>query len=111
MSVSNEKMEKALTYLAETDIEYGQAKAACEGFKFRLKIAESQAILEQVGKDGTVSEKEARAKTDKGYRMMVDEYEAACTTRDTMGAKRKTAELIIEVWRSVNSSRNKGTIQ
>lgn len=110
MSVSQEKMEKALKYLAETDIDYGTAKGRAEGIKYHLKIAKAQAMVAQIGKDGTVAEKEARAETDEAYKAKVEEYANACLDRDVMGAKRKTAELIIEVWRSVNAGRRQGNV-
>lgn len=108
MGVSDDRMEKALTYLATTDEEYGKVKAACEGLKYRLKIARSQAYLEQ--REGTVAEREAKAETDQGYRMLVDDYEEQCTTRDTIGAKRETERLVIEVWRSTNANRRQANV-
>lgn len=106
--IGEEKLTKALGYLAETDHPYAQAKAAVDGYKYRLKIAKAQALLG--AGSGTVPEKEAKAETDQGYRMMVDEYEDAVTDMHTMGTKRETAKLIIEVWRTEQANQRVGHV-
>ena len=102
------KTEEALGFLAKTDAEYGTARGRVKGLEYRLKVQNATAYLAQ--KDGPVAEKEARSLIDPAYTHMVEEYENSVAQMETLAAQRKRAELTIECWRTVESSRRRGNI-
>lgn len=103
--IDEKRAEQAIHNLASTDEPYAAAKAQVKGLEHRLKIIKAQAFLEA---QGTVAEREARAQTDRAFVKMVDEYQNAVLEMETLGAKRKREELILEFWRSVNANRRVG---
>lgn len=105
--ISEDRLTKALTYLAETDVPAAEAKARMKAIEQRRKTIKG---IEFLASSGTMAEKEAKAYKSEAYQSIVDEYESAVADAEIYANKRKTEELIIEVWRSVNSSRRKGNI-
>ncbi len=100
--ITQEKVEKVLTYMAETDEQYASAKARAESIKYRLKVQEAVAFQLSVG---SVAERGAAAKTSKEYLDLLHDLDGAVLDRETIGTKRETGKLIIEVWRSEFSAR------
>ena len=105
--IDQDKMEAAMTYLAQTDIEFAEAKAAAELGEIRRKRCRSRILLTTVG---TVVERQAQAEVhqdvidaDMGW---IKDY----TRCETLKAKRQRAELVVEVWRSLNASMRRGNI-
>lgn len=109
MAVTQEKMESALRYLAETDLQYGQARAAVDGLDYRIKMAEAQGYIDNLGQ-GTQEHIKSLARLTDDYKKLVNEYIEMKTLYETIGAKRKTGELIIEVWRSVSANQRRGNV-
>jgi len=99
------KIGQALNYLGETDESYAQAKARVKALEHTRKIIKAGIYLDA---EGTNGEREQKAYADTAYKEWVSEYEDAILDEQTLGAKRKRAELTIEVWRSLNSARSKG---
>jgi hypothetical protein len=109
MIVSDERVQKALKYLAETDEPLAQARALMKGLEHRLKTLKAQVYIEAKG-HGTDGDRKAMAEVDTRAVSMQCKIEDAFADVETMSAKRKTEELIVEVWRSCNSNRRKGNI-
>lgn len=105
--VNDDKIEKALHYLAETDITYGQLKGSKLAFEYRFKVTKG---LEFLSAEGTIQAREAKAYTSEKYMSMVNEYESLCAEFETINAKRKRAELTVSVWQTENANRRKGTL-
>lgn len=106
--ISQERMEKGLTYLAETDEDYAKAKALVEGMKEILKIKKSQLFLKLAAK--TQGEREHQAVAHPEYSFEVGRYQEAVKGMELLRAKRTTETLLIDAWRSVNANRNKGNV-
>lgn len=105
--ISEDRLQKALTYLAETDQPSAEARAMVKALEQRRKTVKGLAFL---GASGTMAEKEAKAYASQEYQDIVNDYENAVADAELYANKRKTEELIIEVWRSINAGRRKGNI-
>ena len=91
MSLPTEaNVSAALHSLTETDVEYGQLIARVKALEHQVKTIKALVFLEAVG--------------------TVEDYQNAVADREIMGAKRKTHELVIDVWRSCNANRRQGNI-
>lgn len=98
---------KALHYLALTDEQFAKETARVKAMEFYIKTIKAVAFL---AADGTMAEKEATAYADKSYQAWIEDYENAVADRETTAAKRKRAELTIEVWRTCAANRRIGNI-
>ena len=102
-----ERVGKAINFLANTDEDYGRLCAAVSAMEHRIKSLKASKYLET---SGTVGERQAIVDSSKAYRGWIEKMENVTADREIMRARRKTAELLIELWRSVNSARGKGLI-
>ena len=105
--INYERVEKALTRLAETDQVLADRKADVESLKYQCKAIHS-AIFSRL--EGTVKEREALADNHDNYRRSMENYFKAISLYEGLRNERHKEELIIEVWRSINSARNKGQV-
>ena len=105
--ITYDRVEKALARLAETDQPCADLKADVERSKYRAKAIHS-AIFKM--ESGTVAERQAIADCANDYADAMEEYYQAISLYEGMRNERNHQELFIEVWRSVNSARNKGQI-
>jgi hypothetical protein len=104
MVIDQEKMEKAMTYLAETDISYAEAKTNLLRAEILVKRVRARVFVET---EGGVEVRKAKAE---GHVDVVTADESLCASTldfETLKAKRSRAEIVIEVWRSVNASQRK----
>ena len=106
--ISDDRLSKALHYLAETD-------EACAHFRADYARAEHKAkaikgaIFTAIEK-GSVADREAEAINDPAYvAAMAEHFDLFCKY-EAMKNKRATEALVIEVWRSLNSARKKGNV-
>lgn len=99
--------EKALEYLAQTDVAIAKAKALMIGLDEQRKTIEAGEFLKS---EGSAAERKQRALASESYRNHIEAYEDSVLTYETLRNRRLTATLQIEMWRSVNSARNKGQI-
>ena len=101
------RVEKALNYLAETDLRIASAKADVERTKHKSKAVFAAIFSRNMG---TVKERECEAEMHPQYQESLEANFKAIEEYEFLRNKRKLEELVIEVWRSVNSARNKGQI-
>lgn len=105
--ISNDRLQKALTYLAETDEPAAKAKALLVGLDETTKTVRAQVFLKSSGTNG---EREACAYDSKDYREHVKKVENATMDYELYRNKRLTESLIVEVWRTVSANQRKGNI-
>lgn len=105
--VSDDRMEKALRFLAETDRPCAEAKVEAERMEYRAKAARQAVFLHE---SGTVAERQARAELHADVTVAMDAYFAALATWQQLQHKRGTEQIVIEVWRSLNASRRQGHV-
>ena len=103
--VSEDRMEKALTYLAETDEPAALARAKAERLKVYGKTAKAYGFLDATG---TVAEREAISVTTKQYLKWLEDLESAIMDSEQYSNKRSTEAGIREVWRSLHANRRQG---
>lgn len=104
--ISDEQVESALNYLRDNSAEYGRLRGLVKSLDHHRKIARGQAFLDS--KEKTASAKTADAESSDEYVAIVSAINDAETELATLQTLMKAAELKIEVWRSLNSRRNKG---
>jgi hypothetical protein len=110
MGISQDRMEKSLTYLADTDKQYGILKGMLEGLEHNLKIIEAQGIINHQGMGG-VDLIKSLARTSDDYKHLVAKVEEMSIEFHTIAAKRNTEATVVEVWRSIESSRRAGNVK
>jgi hypothetical protein len=105
--ISGERLSQALTYLAETDEVCAGLRADMERAEFKAK-ATKDAIFCRLS--GSVADRTANASDSVEYHAAMDNYFGVLKQYEAMRNKRSTEAIVIEVWRSLNSSRNKGNL-
>lgn len=105
--ITQEKMERALTFLGETDEPYAAAKMNLERAEIFRKRSRSRVFLTGTG---TVAERHAEAECDADVSAADGDYVEAVGAFETIKAKRQRAELTVEVWRSLEASRRRGNV-
>jgi hypothetical protein len=103
-TITEPRMEAAMHFLAETDDRYADAKTGVERTEILRKRARSRVFLTT---DGTVAERQAKAETDASVATADDAYIVALSAFEELRAKRQRAELVIDVWRSLEASRRR----
>jgi len=106
-SLTDEDVEKALKYLAETDQRMGELRGVVEAMTHRLKVYKAQAFVALEGK-GTIADREHKSILSQAYLDALDDYKDKCTDYRILEARRSTAVLRIDVWRTQESSRRRG---
>jgi hypothetical protein len=99
--------ERSLHELANTDESYAKAKALVKYLEHKGKTIKATEYLKA---SGTVGERESEAYTSKAYKAFSEELKNAVYDEQILAAKRKTAELAIEVWRSQNANQRRGNV-
>ena len=103
---NEEDISKALHYLAETDKDYALAISSVKALEYKIKTIKATTFLESTG---TIAEKQAKSETSKEYIDFTADYKSVVYDRELVSARRKRAELTIEVWRSLNANRRQGS--
>lgn len=103
------KVSEALEYLVGTDERYGKLKASAKYYAdFKVKKVKGAEILRT--SQGSSDKREAEALQTNAVQEVYLEKLEIDTEMETISAKRKTAELTIEVWRSQQANRRAGNI-
>lgn len=106
--VKDDRMMKALTYLAETDEPAAAAKALMVGLEEQKRTVISIAMLDS--KEKAANMKEVDARTSQEYIQWAGNYKNAVYQYEILRNKRITESLIVDAWRSCNSNRKKGNV-
>lgn len=107
MVVTDEIMEAALKRLAQTDTLVAELHTKQERAEFKAKAIKDAMFLRT---GGTAGERSAAAGTSKEYEEAMDEYFTALQAHEALRNERSRKVIVIEVWRSLNSARNKGLL-
>ena len=107
MSLSQDRMEKALRFLAETDEGCAELRAEMERAEFRAK-ATKEAIFKRLA--GGVAERQAEAASSDEYAQAMEAYFVQLKGFESIRNKRSTEMVVIDVWRTLESSRRKGNV-
>ena len=107
MAISEQRMEAALAFLAETDSEYAERVGAVMRYEFMLEAAESTAYAML---EGSVEDRKRASKLAEPVKKAQEDLIQATVERERVRAQRKRAEITIEAWRSLNANRRVGNI-
>tara|TARA_R110000765_G_scaffold414399_2_gene514899 strand:+ start:283 stop:597 length:315 start_codon:yes stop_codon:yes gene_type:complete len=99
--ITEERLEKAMVYLSQTDEPAANSKALCKKLEKMDRIIRGEAFLRATG---TVAEREAKSVTSEQYREHVS-YAENCWADDALlDNKRHTEEVIVDVWRTMSAN-------
>ena len=107
MIVTDKEVAQALKYLQDTDHSCAQAAALKSYLDSKEKTILAMTFLDSTG---TVAEREARSRTGATYLEWMEQYREAVADFELQKAKRKRAELMVEVWRSCSANQRRGNI-
>lgn len=95
-------MERALRWLATTDIRLAELRVEVLRTEYMADVAESLAYSHL---EGSVEDRKrgAKASTERGDAM--EKFFVATREYEKLRAQRKSAELLINAWQSVNANR------
>ena len=104
-AITQERMEAALNFLGESDDSFAEAKAALARAEILAKRARARIIL--TISEGSVEVKKATAETHPEVGQADDELIEAITVFEKLRAKRDRAEVVIDVFRTLEASRRR----
>lgn len=102
--VTEEKMERALHYLINTDDRCAKLQAKASKLKNGFKAAEALAFIAE---EGNATERKAQAPASEICKTQNEQWEDAQADYLLEKNRRDTAQTIIDVWRSKNASQRK----
>jgi len=105
--ISDERLQTALTYLAESDSPAAEAKVEVERMKYKQDSVEKAIYLRETG---NIEERKAKARGSQAYHDATEDYFDALLHYENYRNKRKTEEIVVETWRSLNANRRSGQI-
>ena len=105
--ISEDRLQKAITYLAETDELASELKTDVDRKDYAIKMTEAAIVVHS---EGAMELRKATAKDSDAYKQAVDNYLNAVNRYNDVNNKRKTELLITEIWRSLNANRRLGNI-
>lgn len=104
-ALTEARMEEALHFLSNSDESLANLLADMERAEWRAKTTRHAVFVTLTG---TIADREARAsiheQTEKAQSLYFDTVHAYNALRN----KRATEQIIIDCWRSINASRNRG---
>jgi hypothetical protein len=105
--IDESRVEGAVEFLRDTAKQYGQARgymAFAEGNLRRIKS------LELLAAEGSLGEREAKAYASPRYLEALQDLQNATAEYETLRARRESAAITVDVWRSQNAARRQGAI-
>ena len=105
--INYQDAETALNYLVSTDEEYARAKTLYDALCEQKKTIQA---LEYGKLSGSAADKTQQALASEQYQKHLLAMRDAQIEFETVRAKRLSQQAVIEMWRSVNSARNKGNV-
>lgn len=105
--VTEVEMERALRWMATTDTEFADWRVAVLRTEYLADVAES---LTYKLMEGTVEDRKRACKAAPEVQTAMENHFQAVRGYEKLRAQRKSAELLIETWRSVNANQRKGNI-
>jgi histone H3/H4 len=106
--ISDEEIEKAVHYLAESAKDYAKWKSRMKYLESHRKSIRSAEVLRANGK--TISENIHRGEASEAYNEILKEYEEAVYEFTLLDAYRHAAEAKIEAWRTLQASNRRGNL-
>ena len=106
--ITNEQMEKALSYLAESEEEWANLKASKDLESKRLEITLASGIIDS--NNSTQAGKKVDSLNSQAYKDVIEDMQTMLEAFYLIDAKRKRAEILIDTWRTLEASRRRGVV-
>lgn len=106
--INDDRAQKALIYLAESDERAAALFTEMERAEERAKQIKDAMFLHSDGKN--IEERKARASNSEEYQQAMSDYFAATRAYREVANKRSTEELVVRAWQTVSSNRRQGTM-
>ena len=103
--ITEDRAEKSLRYLAETDEPCAAAKANMERAEFKAKAIRQATFMHM---SGTVAERQALSDVGEDYAEAMTFYFDAIKEYSHMANKRETERIVLDCWRSIQANRRAG---
>ena len=100
--ISEERAEKALRYLVDTDETAAAAKAEMERAEFAYKRTREAVFTHS---QGTVAERQATAMQHASTLEAHERYVMAISLYNTLANKRDTERIVMDAWRTLQANR------
>lgn len=105
--ISDDRLQQALTYLAETDSQAAELKTDVERKHWIMKKVEAMMYIHGAG---TVDLRKATAKVSNEVEEATEAWLTALADSEAVINKRKTESLITEIYRTESANRRAGGI-
>ena len=102
------KPEDCINFLVDSDEPWAIAKGRAKAAEFLIKAHEADQYLSADGKN--VEDRKALARLSVREMGRYQEYQEAVEAYELLNAKRATASIQIEIWRSKTSARKAGVL-
>jgi hypothetical protein len=109
MNVSDDRLDKAMAFLAQTDSEFAEWRGAMLRAEYMAECAESLAYAAIT--EGSVEDRKRAAKVAEPVKQAMENYFKAVVEFERLKARRTREVLVVELWRSVNANRRVGNVQ
>ena len=100
--ISQDRMELAMMFLAETDIPAAKAKGKVKALDQYGRTVKAFGFLEATG---TVAEREAKSYASDKWKQHIDNVEQAVIDAETLDNQRASAMGVRDVWRTLQANR------
>lgn len=107
--ISREQVSEAVRFIGESDNEYAEAKTEVERATWLCK--HTRALVYEVVDGKNVEDRKQAVERSEQVRNAEDRRINAVLAFEKIKAVRETKQLIVEVWRSVEATRRRETIQ
>lgn len=108
--ISREEVGEAVRHIAKTDHKFAEAKTEVERATWLCKHARA-IVYEMTNRDAKVDERKQEIERDHRVVAAEERRLAGILAFETIKAERESKQLIIEVWRSLEATRRRETIQ
>ena len=98
--ITEERVEKSIRYMAESDEPYAYAHAKAKAIEKEEKIVKAQAFIDAKRLYDTVAEANAVAESSQEYKDWKDRWENSLADVKLLENKRETEKVIWETWRT-----------
>lgn len=109
IAISDERLDKAMCFLAETDLECASRKAMVLRTEFLAKHAEAL-VYKALGNEGSVEDRKQSVRLDESVKKAWEEHFIAVREYENVKAQRERNVLVVELWRSTNANRRAGNV-
>lgn len=103
--ISDERAEKSLRFLAETDEPAAQRKADMERAEYAYKRTR-EAVFTHL--EGTVADRQAGAVQHAQTQAAHEDYVKAIYEYQKLANKRDTEKIVLDTWRTIQANRRQG---